>query len=103
MGQWTPINKKHELLIDTLPPNVQLSHLADPVFAQFSLFARFGVFLLFLFSDDGRLHGATARKRLGDPRFFFAYPGTRRELRRTEKKPVAFRGFFSRESENSKR
>ena len=66
--------------------------------ARHTTFARFDVFLPFLFSDDGRLHGATARKRFGDPRFFFAYPGTRRELRRTEKKHEVSPDSFSRES-----
>ena len=66
--------------------------------ARHTTFARFGVFLLFLFSDDGRLHGATARKRFGELRFFFAYPGTRRELRRTKKKVDVLPDYFSRES-----
>ena len=61
------------------------------------MFACFDVFLPFLFSDDGRLHGATARKRMEKPTIFFGLSWNTSRAPADGGKKVGFLGEFSRE------
>ena len=51
------------------------------MFARFGHFLHFHILMMVAFMAPQRENGPL------DLRFFLAYPGTRRELRRTEKKP----------------